>query len=73
MSKLRSYVTYLTFTVLVITGIGLPVIAHSESEGWGHHMSGGMWGWGPMILFWVAGVLLIVLLTVILLKTIRDL
>ena len=72
MSKYRSYSFYLTFAVLAVMGIGLPVVAHSESDGWGHHMAGGTWSWGPMALFWITGVLLIVLLIVTLLKTIRD-
>ena len=72
MSKYKSYFFYLAFTVLAGVGIGLPVVAHSESDGWGHHMAGGTWGWGPMVLFWTTGVLLITLLIVTLLKTIRD-
>lgn len=72
MSKVKNYVIYLTFTVLASTGIVLPVIAHSENDRWGHHMAGGVWGWAPMVLFWITGVLLIVLLTVTLLKTLRD-
>lgn len=72
MNKFKSYILYLAVTLLSSMTIGLPAVAHTEGDGWGHHMAGGPWSWGPMILFWVVGVLLIVLLTVTLLKTLRD-
>lgn len=71
MNKLKSYILYLTVTLLGSTVFSLPAIAHTEGEEWGHHMAGS-WGWGPMVLFWITGVLLIVLLTVTLLRALRD-
>lgn len=68
----KKSVLYVLATLLVGLVPVLPAIAHTENQDWGHHMAGGFWGFGPMILFWVVGVLLIVLLTVTLLKTLKD-
>lgn len=72
MKIIKRYVGYVLATLVVSLVPALPAIAHTENDGWGHHMAGGFWGWGPMVLFWIAGVLLIVLLTVTLLKTLKD-
>ncbi len=72
MSKFKSYILYPIFILFGSSVINLPAFAHTEGDNWGHHMAGGPWGWGPMVLFWIAGVLLIVLLTVTVLKTLRD-
>lgn len=71
MNKFKSYILYLSVTLLGSTAFSLPAIAHTEGEEWGHHMAGS-WGWGPMVLFWITGVLLVALLAVTLVKTLRD-
>lgn len=72
MSRFKSYFLKLVFTLLGSAGMVLTAIAHSEGESWGPHMAGARWGFGPMILFWVVGVLLIILLSVTLLRTLQD-
>jgi len=74
MKIIKRYVGYVLATLTVSLVPALPAIAHAENQDWGHHMPmvGGFWGWGPMALFWIAGLLLIALLSVTLIKTLRD-
>ena len=74
MKVIKKYFEYVLATLVVIIAPALPAIAHTEDQGWGHHMPmmGGFWGWGPMVLFWIAGLLLVALLSVTLIKTLRD-
>ena len=72
MNKFKNYILYLAFALLGNVVISLPGIAHSEGQAWDHHMAGGHWGFVPMIFFWMAGVLLVGLLTANLLKSLRD-
>ena len=72
MKIIKRYVRYVLAAFLVSLIPVLPAIAHTENQDWGHHMAGGFWGFGPMVLFWVVGVLLIVLLTVTLLKALKN-
>ncbi|MBS3791836.1 MAG: hypothetical protein V5A87_04110 [Candidatus Bipolaricaulota bacterium] len=72
MKIINGYVGYVLATLMVSLVPVLPAIAHTENQGWGHHMAGRFWAFGPMILFWVVGVLLVVLLTVTLLKSLKD-
>lgn len=74
MKVIKKYFGYVLTTLVVSLVPALPVIAHTENQGWGHHMPmvGGVWSWGPMVLFWIAGLLLIALLSVTLIKALRD-
>lgn len=74
MKIIKRYVGYVLATLGVSLVPALPAIAHTEDQGWGHHMPmmGGFWGWGPMVLFWIAGLLLVALLSVTLIKTLRN-
>ncbi|MBS3787460.1 hypothetical protein KGY79_04590 [Candidatus Bipolaricaulota bacterium] len=72
MKVIKKYFGFVLATLLVSLVPALSATAHTQNQGWGHHMADGLWGFGPMILFWVVGVLLIVLLTVTLLKTLQD-
>lgn len=72
MNKFKRHIVYLVVALLGTSAFTLTVVAHAEGESWGHHMTGGFWGWGPMVLFWISGVLLVVLLTVALLKSLQD-
>lgn len=62
------------FVVFFVNAINFnPAFAHSEAEGWSHHMGGGgVWGWGTMALFWLIGLLLVILLLVTLIEKIQD-
>ncbi|MCF7890663.1 MAG: hypothetical protein ABEJ25_07455 [Candidatus Bipolaricaulia bacterium] len=72
MKKFNRLISYLVLSFITVVVSFNSVFAHSEGEEWGHHMAGAHWGWGPMILFWIVGGLLVVLLTVTLLKTLQD-
>ncbi|MBS3825823.1 hypothetical protein KGY58_04705 [Candidatus Bipolaricaulota bacterium] len=74
MKIIKRYVGYLLTTLMVSLAPVLPAIAHTENQGWGHHMPMvvGFRGWGLMVLFWLAGFLLVALLSVTLIKTLRD-
>ncbi|MFB6290111.1 MAG: hypothetical protein ABEJ25_00050 [Candidatus Bipolaricaulia bacterium] len=72
MKKVKKLLSYVVLTFVAVFVSMNPAFAHSEGETWGHHMAGGVWGWGPMVLFWMVGLLLIALLAVTLIKTLRD-
>jgi hypothetical protein len=74
MKIIKIYFGYVLAALMVSLGPALPAIAHTENQGWGHHMpmAGMFWGWGPMALFWIAGLLLIALLSVTLIKALRN-
>ena len=74
MKIIKRYFGYVLATLMASLVPALPVIAHTENQGWGHHMpmSGMFPGWGPMALFWIAGLLLVALLSVTLIKALRN-
>ena len=73
MRKVKNYLLYLATALLWSLAPVVSGFAHEESGAWGHHMMGpGYWGWGPMILFWLVGLLVIALLIVTLTKTLKD-
>ncbi|MBS3813292.1 hypothetical protein KGY64_05660 [Candidatus Bipolaricaulota bacterium] len=73
MKEIKNYAVGI-FALLAIFDWTLPALAHAEEQGWGNHMPmwGGVWGPGPMIFFWTIGFLLIALLSVTLIKALRD-
>ena len=74
MKKVKRFISYVISTLIAVFVPSKSLLAHTESQGWGHHMPmmDGFWGWGPMVLFWITGVLLVALLAVTLVKTLRD-
>ena len=74
MKTIKRFTKYIMIAVLIGSIPGTHAMAHSNGEDWTHHMGmgHGLWGWGTMAIFWVIGLLLVVLLILTILRILKK-
>jgi hypothetical protein len=73
MKRIYRLLDYLLFTFIGLIIFSVSVLAHLNGNDWHGHMPWmGEWGWPVMLIFWVIGILIIVLLVVTITKILKK-